>query len=78
MRQYDITRPCEVISIAAAAQVRARERARRLDVDDDVAGADVAADGDGLLVLGALRGSTLTELETTQARARTDDVMTAT
>ena len=63
MRRYDITRPCEVISIAAAAQVRARERARRLDVDDDVAGADVAADGDGLLGLGTLRGSTLTELE---------------
>ena len=67
-----------LIPIAAAAQVRARERARRLDVDDDVAGADVAADGDGLLELGTLRGSTLTELETTQARACADDVMIAT
>jgi hypothetical protein len=47
-------------------------------LDDDVAGADVAADGDGWLGLGALRGSTFTELETTQARARTDDVMIAT
>ena len=46
-------------------------------LDDDAAGAGVAADGDGWLGLGALRGSTLTELETTQARARTDDVMIA-
>ena len=47
-------------------------------LDDDVAGADVAADGDGWLGLGALRGSTFTELETTQARACADDVMIAT
>jgi hypothetical protein len=53
-----------------------RERAPRLDVDDDVAGADVAADGDGLLGLGILRGSTVAGLEA-EARTRAYDITTA-